>query len=380
VDAEAKEESRVLSSQGRCYQGYVCLPFDLTVIGITYVARSIVINASISPLLQLPLEIRNKIWRKVLGNRLIHVKYRRDDKFRSQNTQSPHRTCKSHQDSCKIAWRHIVCEYDCPENQRDESMMISPTGRKDILWIGPHSSCKLHYDPCDYKPSIGSSAGFRDHKTMHLTALRASRQIYVEANQVLWSSNTFSFADGVTLKRFMETRNIHQKRLIHNLRLFIDWQYNHVKDWNSSLNMTSIRALSGLRNLRLHIVYSLEARACRLNHTLYDLLDNTFYFEGLWRLSTLPLSGVEVAVRNPPFDSKGDLWDQDELEEVVDSLKTMLLNPEGAVMYAMAQPELKRTRSRIRAGSDLESGEETKASCSHVHSTMRLLAVTTIRN
>lgn len=215
---------------------------------------------------------------------------------------------------------------------------------------------------------------------MHLTVLRTSRKIYVEANQILWSSNTFSFSDGVTLKRLLETRHVHQKRLIHNLRLFIDWQYQpHVRDWNNSLNMASVRSLSGLRKLRLQIVYSLEARDCRSNHDLNDLLANTFYIEGLWRLSTLPLSNVEVAVRTSRFDVKEHWGDQHELEEVADGLKTILLNPKGAEMYAAAQPGLKDVRRRIRAGSDINCDEEIDASSSYLQGMIRLLAVTAIK-
>jgi len=335
-------------------------------------------NASTSPLLQLPLEVRNKIWREVLGDRLIHVKYRRVDPVSFPVNEPWHRTSNRDQDPCRSGWRHIVCENDCRENRPDEKVI--PGGPKDIGWLGPHSSCKINYDVSVVKPSSRPSVALWDHKTMHLIVLRTSRQIYVEANQILWSSNTFSFSDGVTLKRFLETRNVHQKRLIHNLRLFIDWQYEpNVRDWNSSLDMASVRSLSGLRSLRLQIVYSLEARDRRSNHNLNDLLANSFYFEGLWRLSTLPLSNVEVAVRTSRFDVKERWGDQHELDEVADGLKTMLLNPKGAEMYAAAQPELKYVRRRIRAGSDINCDEDMDASSSYLQSMIRLLAVIAIK-
>jgi len=127
------------------------------------------------------------------------------------------------------------------------------------------------------------------------------------------------------------------------------------------------------------MVYSLEARDCRSNHNLNDSLADTFYFEGLWRLSTVPLSNVEVAVRTSRFHVK-ELWgDQHQLEEVADGLKTMLPNPKGAEMYAAAQPGPKDVRRRIRAGSDINCDEETDASSSYLQGMIRLLAVTAMK-
>lgn len=341
--------------------------------------RSIVRNASNSPLLQLPLEVRNQIWAEVLGDRLVHVKYRQFYALRFRDHASPYCTFNRDQDSCRSPWRHIVCENDCPENRHDESMVIGRGDPLDTLWKEPHSCFKNNYDPFDYKSSAGPSVGFRDHQTMHLTLLRTSRQIYVEANQVLWKSNMFSFLDGVTLKRFMETRSIHQKRLIHNLRLHIDCHHKeYVRAWNSALDMAAVRSLSGLQSLRIKIVYCAETRGCQLNHDSRALLIHTSYFQGLWRLSTLPLSDVEVTVMNSRCTLTKDLWNQNKLDEVGDGLKTMLRNPKGAEIYAAAQPKIKGSRRRTRAGSDLKSDEETDASSSYFYDTIRLLAVTSI--
>lgn len=177
----------------------------------------------------------------------------------------------------------------------------------------------------------------------------------------------------------MEIRNIHQKRLAHNLRLHIDCHHKaYVKAWNSALDMAAVRSLSGLRSLRLKIFNGSETRDCQRNHNIRALLVHTSYFEILWRLATLPLSGVEIAVTYSRCRLTDDLWDQNKLDEVGHDLKTMLLNPTGAENHAAAQPKIKDLRRRIRAGSDLISDEETDASSSYFHRTIRLLAVTSI--
>lgn len=77
-------------------------------------SSSIARNASESPLLALPPEIRERIYRWLLGDRLIHVIYRfgpgeelpyEDNEMLYQSTYGT------------SGWCHLVCEEDCPEGQ-----------------------------------------------------------------------------------------------------------------------------------------------------------------------------------------------------------------------------------------------------------------------
>lgn len=65
--------------------------------------------------------------------------------------------------------------------------------------LKPHHFCSTDYET----PDPAMTEFYYDHETMRLTLLRSCRQIYVEANAILWTTNTFSFANFIPLKRSM---------------------------------------------------------------------------------------------------------------------------------------------------------------------------------
>lgn len=90
--------------------------------------------------------------------------------------------------------------------------------RKENVSTRPHLACEhsLHYHPIktDMIYEDGYCAG---HQMMRLSVLRSCRQIYVEANNIVWTTNTISFADLTAFKRFMMSRTIDLKRSIRSL-------------------------------------------------------------------------------------------------------------------------------------------------------------------
>ena len=131
-----------------------------------------------------------------------------------------------------------------------------------ILSVRSHQICHsdLQYD------SMGPDGMYKEdycfgREMVRLGVLRSCRQIYVEANNILWTTNTFSFADATTLKRFMMTRTINQKHSIKSIRLQMAFEiYEWEKEWNTALSMPLVRSLSGLRCLRLSIEYEMKAK------------------------------------------------------------------------------------------------------------------------
>ena len=313
----------------------------------TDLSRSIARNASTSPLLNLPPEIREKIWKEVLGNNLIHLVYLYGDDVDFETNESLHSSINYSRKAGKSygsAWRHLVCEEDCAERRPDEKQTYEATD--EVYWLRPHQLCKPHYD----EPAPDESPiEFWDHETMRLTILRVSNQTYVEANRVLYASNTFSFADGITCKRFMMTRNIKQKRMIKSLRFEMEWWLETHKEWNSALTMPLVRSLSGLRNLRLLIIHDLEADI--YNAVKGNFLHSTSWCEGLRKISILPLTSAEVHVRSAGLSSETrTYWTESDMAEVADGLREILLNPKGAEVYAEArekeQEQGRRNRER----------------------------------
>ena len=249
----------------------------------------------------------------MLGNELIHLHYRffnndlsfeeNEQYYASVEWSNPHKRPYS------SPWGHIICEDDCPEDSPDQKEVIEWDGEEEmrIYWYKPHELC------CS------------DNKTMRLNVLRTCRQAYVEANNILWATNTFSFENAVAFTRFMMTRTIHQKRLIRNLRLEMEWYLDDGASWNSSLSKTLVNSLSGLRSLRLRIEHNVSIKQ-------YDMLRRIGFVEtsglckGLRKLSTLPLTNVEVVVRPSRFYPEG-FWTEDNRKEVAEGLKKMLLAP-----------------------------------------------------
>lgn len=297
-------------------------------------------NASASRLLQLPLEIRHKIWTEVLGNRLVHVKYCNDFELSLEAYEDLHDESEwSHKPKKKYgsAWRHLVCKEDCPRNH-EGSKLTTQEEEEDDDWPLPRPPCEWSLDYNPTEPSTIYEEGDCDgHEMMHLGVLRSCRQIYTEANRVLWTTNTFSFADPATFKRFMMTRNIHQKRFIRSLHLKMHLDLScAIKDWNSFLNMSLVKSLCGLRQLALHITFGMSATSyerAKSDHYLYPAI----YCESVQRISTLALTEVDVFVENPEYNSSDLLWTKSDRKEFAEHLRDILLNPKGAEVYAEDQ-------------------------------------------
>ena len=206
----------------------------------------------------------------------------------------------------------------------------------EIIWRQPHYHCdvKLAYE-------IGSKYKQSGHESMHLTALRVCRQMYIEANDVLWSTNTFSFNDAaISLDRFMSARTTRQKRSLRKLRLQMNWVWDEDESYNKVLGMTLIKALTGLRSLRLQINHSMEAVHYQQMRDSGDHLFQTRYLAFVHKMAVLPLTNVEVFV--------GDrcdwciLWTAEDRREYAEGIRKILLNPKGEEIYGQKQEEKKR--------------------------------------
>ena len=282
----------------------------------------------------------------MLGNRLIHFRYFYDDELSFVTNEELHTAMTWSQqlhETCGSAWRHVVCKRDCPEALEDRRF----TSNGETFLLQSHHACEsdLGHDTPEPEKFHGEW-GYFDHEMMRLSVLRSCRHIYVEANNILWTSNTFSFANSVTFKRFMMTRTNYQKRLIESLRLQMEWgDYQ----WNKSLNMALVRSLSGLRRLRLNTEQKLLFGSYEFakSHNLLYIITQS---DGLKKLSTLPLTEVEIVVETPAFESEDHLWTKADRQDCAEGLRIILLNPEGAQIYA--EDELKRKEESRRERED----------------------------
>lgn len=285
----------------------------------------------------MPLEIRNKIWKFVLGDQLIHFEYMGAKLVHAGTGER--RSCK-----------HIVCRRDRPEHEMTE---------QEIGWRQPHQSCdhelsqKWGYNPMTYPGEEKKP----DPESMHLTVLRVCRQTYNEANNVLWTTNTFSFNDAdPTFVDFMESRSTPQKKLLRKLRLQMDWVYEDDKCWNRVLRITLIRSLIGLRSLRLQINHSMKAKVYQWAKARGNELGlfQMRQLEFIDKIAILPLTDVEVFVSDfpqlvdypsdedesePPADTSPS-WTAEDRTDYAEGIRKILLDPKGADIYAQKQEVL----------------------------------------
>ena len=284
-------------------------------------------DSSTSPIFRLSLEIRDQIYRQVLGNRLIHLFY------------------ESYDDAAN-AWRHTVCQEDSLEDPNDKKRaLVGSSPRFYDSLAEAHLKC-----------NDGMDIYFAER--MQLSFLRCSRQIYNEASGTLWTTNMFSFADHVTLKQFMAARNLSQKHALQKLHLDMDWTLEYARDWSDALKLALMRSLRGLRHLRVRITeWSRDPR---------DPRDPDYYFlekppyaqlvawkEAFQRLAILPLTNVQVAVIMAACGKReiGYWWAADHNLDLAKDIQNTLLDPKGADVRSQEQL-LRRERYR----KDLESG------------------------
>ena len=110
--------------------------------------------------------------------------------------------------------------------------------------------------------------------------------------------------------------------------------------------MPLVKSMIGLRTLRLNISYDMEERVWQ---SMKDhFLGITSLTESLRRLSTLPLTDAEVVFRISEHTSESGLWQKVDRDACAQELREILLNSEGAQVYAEQQRRLKELSARSR--------------------------------
>ena len=298
-------------------------------------------NAKESPLLRLPLELRNRIYETIFGNRLIHIVW---SETRSQSVQT---NVWSH-------WRHIVCLSDSAENQPDGDLHSPDTARTRVM--RPHSMCEQylngtcagygegHFDD-DGRPAFEVEVlqGEDYRQVVNLSLLRVCRQTYIESHEIIWATNTFSFYDPDSFYQFVTDRYPYQLSGWRSLRLEMkkNWKGAH---WNHVMKMPLIKSLSGLRRLRLQhwLQFCQNTTAAASFQNSVGLGDFRWFspsgvnsLAGLRRLSVLPFNDVEVGFLNVlDGEESNGAWSFSDRKRVAEVFRKELLDPKGPENYA----------------------------------------------
>lgn len=131
---------------------------------LNFFVYSVARNSKTSPLLKLPIELRRRIWGYTIGHRTIHILRR-----------------KLHM----VRLTHNICHTGVSEQ---ESSVISPDADMSRSSFG-HADCYYH-------PHF-------DQLKLDIDILQVCRQIYVEANPILWETTTWAFNDVSALDLFL---------------------------------------------------------------------------------------------------------------------------------------------------------------------------------
>lgn len=194
----------------------------------------------------------------------------------------------------------------------------------------------------------------RKARTVDLNILGVCRQLYEEANHLLWATNVFSFDDSVSFDKFLGSLNPAQKGNLTGLHLHTKigcWNYSYgmtsLENWATAFKMPYINMLRDVQTL--HICFEQ-----RFKRTYGPSPDSTYNrskrdqdadVKPFLRLRALPTKNVTVVVSDNIHAIELDeaiewRWTTVQKMECANSIRSQLLDPQGAeLVRAEAEAE-----------------------------------------
>ncbi|CAF9942824.1 MAG: hypothetical protein ALECFALPRED_010096 [Alectoria fallacina] len=308
--------------------------------------------ASTSPLLKLPVELRDRIFRFVVGDQFIHVKWTHRGGCGSADPTL----------ECDIGLRYAICVATVSENEVYEEFRsgynnIPPKDSPEYYT----STCEERHKECRLWDKYGNTPVIeekREKKALDLSMLGASRQIYEEANLLLWSTNTFSFEDPTSFEKFMSKLTFLQKRKLTKMHISIDWLSYRYEQWERVLKIRLLEKLKGLKTVHLCFDQDLVRLASWPDESI--LLEEDTSSTGLFAsrqilvldypqlepfgaLQMLHLQHATVVIADKTGDAEQSTsrWSVHKQREVAEKLRNKLLEPEGVKVF-MAEYNIKK--------------------------------------
>ena len=247
--------------------------FRLTVHRVKY-------NAS-SRLLRLPAEIRERIWRYLLGDLVIHLKFATSHRW--EGFAPEYRVPLTQHVGFNGTWTYIICDATTSEIQAhtlfhsevyNEYAASQPAELDQRVCRYRHKPCYARYDDCigrslhsHYDDQVGGPIDYQAIARNRLPsqALRVCRQMYIEINPVLWGTNIWSFTHSRTLYKFLDSRNAVQRRILKKLHLDLDPRYSWREEhwayfWFSVLNRSLLKKFPAVHTVHIDITGNRSVR------------------------------------------------------------------------------------------------------------------------
>lgn len=258
-------------------------------------------NTESSPLLALPPEIRNRIFRYVLGDgELIHINAVRcapedivawppqrffnifsADNLTTDYMKLSHTVCHLEPGSDEELYQRTVrCEdiIDCDSKGK----RIQP--RRDVYSFR-HNRCEQYYLQLNNRLKLDKTDGpLPENRALNLSLLKTCRQVNKEAALMPLAHNSFSFLSASTLDFFISTSlRGRQRATIQRLHF--------VQGCGGRLQPSTLAQLTGLTQLYVFL------RPSGFDHHSWDR--SAYLYEPILQLSELRVNDVRVIVHGP---------------------------------------------------------------------------------
>ena len=137
---------------------------------------------------------------------------------------------------------------------------------------------------------------------LSMTLLRSCRQIYLEANIVPYTKNTFAINCNLVLERFAKAR-LRNKQHLAIRSLYLDVSIVHsssIDAWSKSMDKAILKCLRSVRCLHLNLVQAYCA--CSIDLFGYEGFETTIRQMRMFtRLAKLPLKEATLVIDDSSF-------------------------------------------------------------------------------
>ena len=191
-------------------------------------------NSARSPLLRLPQEIKDRIYELALGGNLLHI-WRDQIESERSNIRSTKGAIKEQR------FAHQVC---CSKISEDEAHHHFENEDSNDFYV---KYTELRHSPC----FLFTTKWGPDIVRTDVSLLHVCRQIYDEARQVLYSTNTFSFNTARNLRAFIHflvQRGFDVNEAVRSLHVDLAYPNNDTNGWTQAFkavtqHMTRLKTL-----------------------------------------------------------------------------------------------------------------------------------------
>ena len=167
---------------------------------------------------------------------------------------------------------------------------------------------------------------------LDLRILGACRQLYEEANVILWTTNTFSFEDGPSLQEFIQGLHTTQRNKLTRMHIDLEWDSTSSKQWREALLPSLVSKLNALQTL--HITFDQGYAAISIGDFFRGLQNQLEAPHPLLAMQTLALENVTVVISDRVFSQHPEIsddpnllrWTIEQKREVAEGLRSSLLN------------------------------------------------------